>query len=510
MAYSSGFDIHRQDRRPPWIAFLAVPMTLFLISCGGGGGGSSPTAPPAPSGVTATAGDSSASIGWSAVTSATSYNVYYAQTAGVTKATGTKVGGVVSPKLVNGLSNGTMYFFRVTALNAVGESMESNEVSAMPKLPPPLQPSGVTATAGHGEVTVEWPAVAGATSYNVYYSTTPGFDKATAPRFTGVASPCTVTPLTNGTTYYFAVAAVNDGGEGPVSDEVSATPTPAPISAPTGVTATAGPGTVTVSWSGTTGATSYNLYYSSSAGVTKATGTKVAGVSSPRVMTFAADGTTWHFVVTAENADAESVESSEVSAAPFIEYVAFGDSITHGDGDNNTADDTSADGRNTGGGFEPILNDLLTSATGIPHSIANEGYGGATSSDGLNVLPAVLATHPNATYYLILFGTNDAGDNVARSAYQANLQQMIYVIRNAGKIPYLAKVPYSLEPARNINIEEYNQAIDILVAANGIPVVPPDLYNWFQTHQNQLFDNLHPNGVGYQSMANLWLSALGP
>ena len=64
-------------------------------------------------------------------------------------------------------------------------------------------------------------------------------------------------------------------------------------------------------------------------------------------------------------------------------YVAIGDSITDGFGDDDPSDDISMDGRNSAGGFEPILNDLLTAMTGESHTIVNEGVGGAPSSNGL-------------------------------------------------------------------------------------------------------------------------------
>jgi hypothetical protein len=55
-------------------------------------------------------------------------------------------------------------------------------------------------------------------------------------------------------------------------------------------------------------------------------------------------------------------------------YVAIGDSITFGEGDDDPSDDISQDGRNSGGGYEPILNDRLTDMTGgVPHTIVNEG-----------------------------------------------------------------------------------------------------------------------------------------
>ena len=598
---------------------VILPLVIFTVVSCGGGGDPSPAMPSAPTGVTATAGDNSVSIGWSAVAGATSYNIYYSTTNGVPKATATKIAGVTTtPNIVTGLNNGTPYFFVVTAVGTSGESADSSQVSATPTPVPPA-PTGVTATAGNGEAAIGWDNVAGATSYNIYYSTTPGVTRLTGNRITRASSPYVVTGLTNNTTYYFVVTAANPIGESPESSQVSTTPNlappaptnvtpeaghgeatiswsavtnaasyniyfdnttgvsktkylnkvtgvttttkivtglandttyyfvvtavnifgsegsessqvsakptpaPPPPPTPTGVTAAAGPGEATINWSGVTGATSYNVYYSTTTGVTKITGIKVAGVSSPKVVTGLIRGTPYYFVVTAVNSDGESVESSQVSAIPFVEYVAFGDSITHGDFDDIPLDDISSDGRNTGGGFEPILNNLLTSAKGIPHSIVNEGYGGYQSSQGLVVLPTVLANYPNATYYLILFGTNDAdpifanvpsgkglnpGDAGYNGSYKDNMQKMISAIKTVGKIPYLAKVPYTLDPARNANILEYNQVIDELVTVNTITVTPPDFYGWFQANQGQLADPLHPNGAGYQSMANLWRNAL--
>jgi len=62
---------------------------------------------------------------------------------------------------------------------------------------------------------------------------------------------------------------------------------------------------------------------------------------------------------------------------------------------------------------------------------------------------------------------------------------------------------------RNIQ-QQYNIAIDELVIENDIAVTPPDLYGHFESNLNQLFDVVHPNGAGYQSIANLWKNALAP
>jgi hypothetical protein len=89
---------------------------------------------------------------------------------------------------------------------------------------PPAAPTGLQATAGDGQVALTWAASAGATSYNVYRATTAGGEGATPYRTGLTATSFTDTGLTNGTTYYYQVTAVNAAGESARSAEVSATP----------------------------------------------------------------------------------------------------------------------------------------------------------------------------------------------------------------------------------------------------------------------------------------------
>ncbi len=110
----------------------------------------------APSGVIATSGDGQATINWSTVTGATSYNLFRASATGVTKsnyttlAGGVMVAGVTSPKIQTGLSNGTPYYFVVTAVDANGESNESTQVTATPQatqvIPYKLNDTGIAAS----------------------------------------------------------------------------------------------------------------------------------------------------------------------------------------------------------------------------------------------------------------------------------------------------------------------------------------------------------------------------
>jgi lysophospholipase L1-like esterase len=194
-------------------------------------------------------------------------------------------------------------------------------------------------------------------------------------------------------------------------------------------------------------------------------------------------------------------------------YVAVGDSITFG-----SHDDIPGDGT----GFEPILENLLAASKGVPVMIANEGISGATSGDGAATISLTLAKYPSAKYYLVMYGTYDAslpalpsgmglipGDPGYNGSYKDNMQRIVSAILAAGKTPYLAEVPYTSDPLRsNAMIYEYNAAVDELFVSNGITVTPPPFYAYFQAHPGELADGIHPNGTGYQSMANLWAGAL--
>jgi len=183
-----------------------------------------PTVPAAPTSLTATAGNGQVSLSWSASSNATSYVVYRATTAGGEGAAPIATGITSTTYTNSGLTNGTTYYYKVAAVNSIGTSGQSNEASAKPGAAPSA-PTGLTATAGTAQVALAWSATSGASSYNAYRSTTVGGEGSTAIA-TGITSTTyTNTGLTNGTTYFYKVAAVNSFGTSGQSNEASATPT---------------------------------------------------------------------------------------------------------------------------------------------------------------------------------------------------------------------------------------------------------------------------------------------
>jgi len=315
------------------LRFFALPLILlvFGISLNGCGGGSSstllPVAPGSPSNVSATPGDSKAIVDWNTVSGASSYNIYYATTPNVTKSTGTKIENATGPYEITGLTNGTPYYFVVTAVNAFGESSESTEISATP-IPIPAKPKGSSAYSGNNQAVVYCQSVDSATSYNLYYSTTTGVNTTTyTGKITGITNPYTLTGLSNGTTYYLVITAVNAAGEGPISSETTATPSatqPQPPPSPSGVLVTAGIASITVDWYTCYSATTYNIYYAASGSITSAdllamvpgvvkvivpAGPFGVDITQSYTVMGLTPGTTYSFVVTAENPPAAESEA---------------------------------------------------------------------------------------------------------------------------------------------------------------------------------------------------------
>lgn len=186
--------------------------------------GSAPVAlPAAPAGLSATAGNAAASLTWSAVSGASGYNVKRALTSGGPY--GVVAGNLSGTSYTNtGLTNGSTYYYVVSASNSAGEGANSAQVSVRPVAPVvvPSAPTNLSAVAGNAAATLSWSAVTGATGYSVKRAPTSGGP------YSVVASSLTATSytnsgLSNGTTYYYVVSASNAAGESPNSVPASVT-----------------------------------------------------------------------------------------------------------------------------------------------------------------------------------------------------------------------------------------------------------------------------------------------
>jgi hypothetical protein len=200
-----------------------------------------PTVPAAPAGVTATAGNQSAIVSWTAPSNGGSAITSYTVTPsiGTTAQTATVVAGTppVTTADVTGLTDGTAYTFTVRATNGVATGPASAASGVITPVAPavPAAPNGVIATAGRGSATVSWTAPADGGSPITIYTVTP-YRAGVAQTPTQVAGspPATtaaVSGLANGSSYTFTVSATNAVGAGPASAQSSPV-TPVAATAP--------------------------------------------------------------------------------------------------------------------------------------------------------------------------------------------------------------------------------------------------------------------------------------
>jgi fibronectin type 3 domain-containing protein len=180
-----------------------------------------PRTPTLSSGV---AGNGSVSLTWSPPPSnggsPSGYKVYRGTTSGAETLLATL--GTASGFTDAATANGTTYYYEVSALNPVGESARSNELSATPRIPDPTPPSKPASlklvVAGTNQLALDWPASTdnvGVTGYEILRG---GSVVATVGQTQYLDSG-----LAAGTNYTYQVRAIDAAGNtSPVSSNLNA------------------------------------------------------------------------------------------------------------------------------------------------------------------------------------------------------------------------------------------------------------------------------------------------
>ena len=265
--------------------------------------------PGSPAGLTAIQGNGEASLTWTAVSGATDYVLYR----------GTVIEGPYSfiaqtqgtGHTNRGLSNGTPYYYVVTALNADGQSPYSEPIDVTPTPTVLKSPDGVTAIPGNGQVSLVWSPVTSAVSYNVLRGTSKGgpytllTPAAPGPSFTD-------RELTDGTQYFYVVQTMSTN-LGAYSEEVYATPSALLPSAPTNFIASPGSTWASLSWNPSDGAVTYAVYRG------EKDGGPYSFVAQPNTPAYEdtglSNGTTYYYIVAAVNAHGRGAFSAQASAS---------------------------------------------------------------------------------------------------------------------------------------------------------------------------------------------------
>jgi fibronectin type 3 domain-containing protein len=272
------------------------------------------TAPAAPT-LSGTTGNGAVSLSWTTPSNGgsaiTGYAIYRGTSSGGESLLTTV--GVTNSYNDTAVTNGSSYYYEVAAVNAVGTGALSTEVAETPSATAPAAPT-LSGTAGNAVASLSWttPSNGGSaiTGYAIYRGTSSGGESLLTT--VGVTNSYNDTPVTNGTAYYYEVAAVNSVGTGAFSNEVAETPQ-SPPAAPSGLAATPAKGKgVQLSWTTSTGATSYNVYRSTTgtgsyALIASTTSTSYKDTATTR-------GGTYYYQVTAVDSAGESQPSNTATA----------------------------------------------------------------------------------------------------------------------------------------------------------------------------------------------------
>jgi hypothetical protein len=294
------------------------------------------TTPGAPTSVTATPGNVSAAVSWTAPASngdaITDYVVQYSSNSGSSWTTFADGTSSSTSATVTGLANGTSYVFQVAATNSVGTGSYSTASSAVTPRTVPGAPASVTSTPSNGSVSIAFtaPSSDGGSAVTSYqYST----DNSTF--VTAATNPFTVSG-TNGTAITVYVRAVNVAGAGA---STSATSTPRTVPDQVGTpTSSLGDRRFTISWTvpgnGGSAITGYRVQYSTNGG---STWTGDATTASTSYTFTLANGTSYVGRVQAINVAGDGAYSA-ASTARTPTFAAPGVSVANIAGYPNTGD----------------------------------------------------------------------------------------------------------------------------------------------------------------------------
>ncbi len=173
--------------------------------------------PDSPTSVTATEGNTQATISFTAPDDNGSAIVSYTVRSSPGNITAT---GSSSPITITGLTNGITYTFTVVATNGVGNSTPSSASNSVAYVSVPGPPTSVMASIGNAQSNIYFtPPTNNGGSTITSYTVTSSPEGITA---TGSSSPITITGLTNGTSYIFTVVATNSEGDSVPSSPSSA------------------------------------------------------------------------------------------------------------------------------------------------------------------------------------------------------------------------------------------------------------------------------------------------
>jgi lysophospholipase L1-like esterase len=186
-------------------------------------------------------------------------------------------------------------------------------------------------------------------------------------------------------------------------------------------------------------------------------------------------------------------------------YLAFGDSITVGDGSSR------------GSGYRDILQDDLTTLLGGQALVVNEGKEATKSNAGALRIGSTIAVRRPA-YTLILYGTNDWNDCKGEVPCYTieSLRHMVRTAKAAQSLPILGTIipanpdfPVQAVPQRNVWVHQIDELVRAMAREEGAAVADHEAAFLRQPRLADLFvDHVHPNDAGYALIEQEFLKAI--
>jgi lysophospholipase L1-like esterase len=297
-------------------------------------------------------------------------------------------------------------------------------------------------------------------------------------------------------------------------------------------------GEVTLSWNEVPGAIAYNVYGSTSPGVTVLSGSKFRNVPNPLTITQLQPNKTYYFVVTVVLNSGESKESREISYTAIANTkgsIQFGDILGHSEPDAVTSElenlpATSPSGpkpnskRNEQLSLVPstrsstqiivCFGDSLTFGTGaskgmdypsqlakmIDRPVINEGIPDDTTSSALGrVKRDVLSKKPDIV--LITLGGNDLKNGVSKDIALGNLKQIVQIIQKQGAKVIIGGLSF---PGMD---RGFGKGYEDLAQQTGALLIP-DIFAGIADNPVLMSDPIHPNNSGYHIIARRFRDAI--
>ncbi|MEO7020957.1 MAG: SGNH/GDSL hydrolase family protein [Ktedonobacteraceae bacterium] len=200
----------------------------------------------------------------------------------------------------------------------------------------------------------------------------------------------------------------------------------------------------------------------------------------------------------AQNEDASiNMDVYDANAALQDDWIFFGDSITAG-----------AMGHQTLNGVASFAQLINTAFPNYYPAQESGGIGYLSSIDGVKYLNTWLGLFPGK-YVGLDYGTNDALGCVNSTKFYNNYVTMVQDVLQAGKTPVVPHIPWGRSAKLQRCVPNLNAKIDALYAAFPQIIHGPDLWTFFQSHQDLISsDNVHPTQEGFGAYRQQWANAM--